>query len=373
MIYLDNSATSRYIPPVVMRAFESECKRKSNSGRSGHNDSITSALKIQKVREIICDFFKMKDGETVFTKNCTEALNLAIIGSYSGGHVVTTVTEHNSVLRPLSYLQKTRRAEISFARPDKNGGVSLERIKCALKQDTRTVIVNACSNVTGTPNDYEEICKYCAENGIRTILDVSQMAGHRQIEADKIGCDMICCSGHKGLYGLQGTGFLTFNERVKIEPIMFGGTGTESIKTEQPTVYPESLESGTLNSAGIIALGEAVKWVDSKLDRLAEENLRETATLITELKKNARFRIYSKPNESGIVAFIVTGHDSETIADYLNECDIAVRGGLHCAPLMHKYLGTLNSGLVRVSFGYNNTPKDIEKLINALNRFVKTH
>lgn len=373
MIYLDNSATSRYIPPTVMKAFENECKRKSNSGRSGHNDSIASALKIQKVREIICDFFKMKDGETIFTKNCTEALNLAIIGSYSGGHIVTTVTEHNSVLRPLTYLQKTKRADVSFARPDKNGGVGLERIKCALKQDTRLVIINACSNVTGTPNDYEEICKYCAENGIRTILDASQMAGHRRIEVDKIGCDMLCCSGHKGLYGLQGTGFLTFNERVKIAPLLFGGTGTESIKTEQPTIYPESLESGTLNSAGIIALGEAVKWVDERIEKLSDDNVRNTETLISELKKNSRFKIFSTPNQSGIVAFIVPGQDSETIADYLNECDIAVRGGLHCAPLMHKYLGTVNSGLVRVSFGHNNTRKDTEKLVTALNRFIKTH
>lgn len=371
MIYLDNSATQRYIPPVVMKAFIEECNRKSNSGRGGHNDSIASALKIQKVRERICDFFSIKDGETVFTKNCTEALNLAIIGSYSGGHIVTTVTEHNSVLRPLSYLEKTKKAVVSYARPEKKAGVTLERIKCALRNDTRLVIINACSNVTGTPNEYEEICKYCAENGIRTILDASQTAGHKRIEMDKIGCDMLCCSGHKGLYGLQGTGFLAFNERVKITPVLFGGTGTDSISTTQPTVYPESLEAGTLNGAGIVALGEAVNWIDSRLEKLSKENVIGSETLITELKKMKGIKVYSKPNESGIVAFIRTGTESEVIADYLNECDIAVRGGLHCAPLMHKYLGTLNTGLVRVSLGYNNTRKDIERFLRAMERFTR--
>lgn len=368
MIYLDNAATTRYLPPEVLKAFIEECNRKSNPGRGGHNDSINSALKIQKVREIVCNYFNNKDGETVFTKNCTEALNLAILGSYNGGHIVTTVTEHNSVLRPLSYLENTKNVAVSFARPDKSKRVTLDRIKGSIRIDTRLVIINAESNVTGTINDYEEICAYCAENGIRTIVDASQLAGHKRIDMRKIGCDMLCSSGHKGLYGLQGTGFLTFNGRVKIRPILFGGTGTDSMKTTQPEYYPEGLEAGTLNTAGIVALGRSIEWVDGKTEKIGNDNMKNTEYLIAELKRIPDIKIYSEANPSGIVAFMLKGTDSTKISDYLNDRGIAVRGGLHCAPLMHKYLGTISTGLVRVSLGYDNTKREIQKLITCIER-----
>lgn len=213
MIYLDNAATTRYVPDEVLTAFIKECNQKSNSGRSGHKDAVNSALKIQKVRELVSDFFGNSGGETIFTKNCTEALNIAILGFRPSGHIVTTVTEHNSVLRPLSFLEKQRQVSVSYARPEKSGKVTLERIRGVLTSATHLVIINACSNVNGSINDYEEICKYCAENGIRTLIDASQLAGHRKINMKSIGADMLACSGHKGLYGLQGTGFLTFNPK----------------------------------------------------------------------------------------------------------------------------------------------------------------
>lgn len=369
MIYLDNAATSRYVPKEVLKCYVNECKHKSNAGRGGHNDSIATALKIQHCRDIICNYFSLSDGETVFTKNCTEALNIAILGGYSGGHIVTTVTEHNSVLRPLNYLERTKKVEASYVRPDKSGRVTLDRIRCALKLETRLVIINACSNVTGAENDYEDICRYCAENGIRTIVDASQIAGHKRIDMGSLGCDILCSSGHKGLYGLQGTGFLVFNTRMRLRPIIFGGTGTESLSVVQPENYPEALESGTLNASAIIALGKAIEWVNPRTEITSESNLKYTEFIITELKRTKDVRVYSKPNVSGIVAFIIDGADSEKIADYLNYNGIAVRAGLHCAPLMHKYLGTLNSGLVRVSLGFDNTLGDIYAFLRAIERF----
>ena len=371
MIYLDNAATTRYVPDETLAAFIKECNLKSNSGRSGHKDAVNSALKIQKVREYVCDFFGNSGGETIFTKNCTEALNIAILGTQTKGHIVTTVTEHNSVLRPLSHLEKTSGVSVSFARPEKNGRVTLERIRGLITPQTYLVIINACSNVTGTINDYENICKYCAENGIRTLVDVAQLAGHKRINMKSIGADMLACSGHKGLYGLQGTGFLTFNPRIKISPILFGGTGTSSFHITQPTDYPEALEAGTLNGAGIVALGKSMEWVSKKMETLGIENEKNSKLLVEGLKKIHSLKIYSTPNESGIVSFIVKGRNSEELADFLNENNIAVRGGLHCAPLMHKFLGTAGTGLVRVSFGYNNTERDVLKVLKAVERFVK--
>lgn len=369
MIYLDNAATSRYVPKEVLRCYISECRRKSNAGRGGHNDSISSALKIQYCRETICNYFSMPDGETVFTKNCTEALNIAILGGYKGGHIVTTVTEHNSVLRPLNYLERSKNVEVSYVRPDKCGRVTVDRIRCALRADTRLVIINACSNVTGGENDFEEICRYCAENGIRTIVDASQIAGHKRISMNSIGCDILCSSGHKGLYGLQGTGFLVFNTRMQLRPIIFGGTGTQSISLSQPDEYPESLEAGTLNSAAIIALDKAIQWVGARTELIANNNLKYTELIISQLERIQGIRIYSKPNVSGIVAFIIDGVESERIADHLNYNGIAVRAGLHCAPLMHRFLGTINSGLVRISLGYDNTLGDIYTFLRAIERF----
>lgn len=368
---MDNAATTRYVPDETLAAFIKECNQKSNSGRSGHKDAVNSALKIQKVREYICDFFGNSDGETIFTKNCTEALNIAILGTQTKGHIVTTVTEHNSVLRPLTHLEKTAGVSVSFARPEKNGRVTLERIRGLITPQTYLVIINACSNVTGMINDYENICKYCAENGIRTLVDVAQLAGHRRINMKSIGADMLASSGHKGLYGLQGTGFLTFNPRIKINPIMFGGTGTSSFHTTQPSEYPEALESGTLNGAGIVALGKSMEWVSKKMDTLGKENEKNAKLLVEGLKKIHSLKIYSVPNESGIVSFLVKGRNSEELADFLNENNIAVRGGLHCAPLMHKFLGTGGTGLVRVSFGYNNTERDVLKVLKAVERFVR--
>lgn len=371
MVYLDNAATTRFVPDEVLTTFIKECNQKSNPGRGGHKDAINSALKIQKVRENISEFFGNTGGETIFTKNCTEALNIAILGTYTKGHIVTTVTEHNSVLRPLSYLEKHGGVTVSFARPERSGKVTTERIKGLITPSTYLVIINACSNVNGNINDFENICKYCAENGIRTLVDASQIAGHRRINMASIGADMVACSGHKGLYGLQGTGFLTFNSRMKINPIMFGGTGTSSFYTTQPSEYPESLESGTLNSAGIVSLGKAVEWVNKKMETLAKENEKNSKLLLEGLKKIHSVKIYSSANESGIVSFIVKGKNSEELSDYLNENNIAVRGGLHCAPLMHKFLGTLSTGLVRVSFGYNNTERDVIKVLKAVERFEK--
>ena len=370
MIYFDNAATSRYIPMAAMNAFVKECSEKSNPGRGGHSDSVRAAIEVYKAREVVNRFFN-NDGECVFTKNCTEALNLAILGIRRKGHVITTVTEHNSVLRPLTYLKECGKIDVSFAKTDAFGAVSLENVKRLLREDTYMIVLNCCSNVSGICNDYENIFSYFAEKGIITVADGAQIAGHKRFDMKACGCDVFASSGHKGLHGLQGTGFLLFNRALKINPLMFGGTGTDSIMINQPTGYPESLESGTLNTAGVRALAAAVKWTDENFESLAAENKRLTTALCDGLKSIKGVRVVSSPDSIGIVSFIPDGLDSESVADHLNEAGIAVRGGLHCAPLMHKRLDTLKSGLVRVSVGRGNTLKEVRTFLSVLEKYLR--
>jgi len=373
MIYLDNAATSRYMPIEVLNAYVGECAKKSNPGRGGHSDSIDSGLKVFHARERLNAFFNNINGECVFTKNCTEALNLAILGTAKKGRVVTTVTEHNSVLRPLSYLTRKKQIEVSYARPDDSGAVTWDSVKPLLTDDTYLVIVNCCSNVTGKENDYQGIFEECSNRGILTLADGAQIAGHKRFDMQKTNCDMFATSGHKGLLGMQGTGALLFSKKIKINPIIYGGTGTDSIMTFQPCSYPESLEAGTLNTAGICALQKAVEWCDKNLERVAYKNKSLSQTVIDGLSELNRVKIYSSANTSGIVSFIIKGIDSESIADHLNENRVAVRAGLHCAPLMHKHLGTLSSGLVRVSVGYDNDYKQVNYFLKVMQKYIENN
>ncbi|MBQ7653239.1 MAG: aminotransferase class V-fold PLP-dependent enzyme [Clostridia bacterium] len=366
MIYFDNAATSRYMPYEVMNAYVKECSRKSNAGRGGHSESVRAGLIVYKARERINRFFGNEKGECIFTKNCTEALNLALLGIKLRGHILTTATEHNSVLRPLSAL-KERGVEVSYVTPDREGRVTLERIKPYIRSDTYMIALNARSNVTGEKSEYERIFAYATEKGIITLLDGAQEAGHGRINMNHSNVDLLALAGHKGLYGVQGIGCLLFRRGLKISPILYGGTGSLSVEIVQPEDYPEGLEAGTQNVAGIAALKAAVDWTDERLEEIAENNLRLTASLIDGLRSIDGLRIYSSSNAAGIVSFIKEGFDSERIADHLNEYGVAVRGGLHCAPLIHRHLGTLSTGLVRVSFGYGNTLKEVKYTLNTLN------
>lgn len=370
MIYFDNAATGGFKPSVVTDAAITTIKfMNANPGRSGHRLSIKGAETVFKTRTVLSSFFNAYNPDRViFTKNATEALNTLILGTAkNGGHIITTVYEHNSVYRPIERLKQTHGVTCTVI----DGDDVFDEVKNAITDDTYLIIVNHVSNVTGKETKLEEIKKAIGDREIIFAADVAQSAGHTEIDMQKIGLNAICGAGHKAMCGILGSGFLIFDDKTEIEPIIFGGTGTQSESLVQPEYYPERLESGTLNLPAICALGEGANYVKDNLTLFGETLETLTFALIGELKKIKGVTLYSEPNRYGIVSFLIDGFTSGEVADILSrEYDIAVRGGLHCAPLIHKKLGTLECGLVRASLAPQNTLKEVFSFTKAISHIV---
>lgn len=359
-IYLDNAATSRFKPRAVIRAVEKELKRPANPGRGGHKESINSARHVEDCREQIESI--TMNGNVVFTKSCTEAINLAIFGSYKGGEIITSLYEHNSVLRPLERLKKEG-AQISYI-STKSNLIYPEDLKRKITKKTSLVVLGEMSNVTGQIQPIEALGALLKEYGIPFCVDTAQSLGH--LNTDYKDVTMLAAPGHKGLHGVQGTGFLVFKNDVTIKPILYGGTGTESANLSQPLTPPEGQEAGTLNTAGIRGLKEAVKWTKRHFESVNYNVKYLSEILLDELKKIDVIRLYS-PRPNGVITFNIGDLSSTEVADILDaKYNICVRAGLHCAPLMHKRLGTLKQGAVRASLGYNNTEGDVYTLVKAV-------
>ena len=366
-MYLDNAATSRYVPPACMRAFVDAVQSKANAGRSAHRDSAALALAIYRVRRQIKQLVDNPEAEVVFTKNCTEALNLGIRW-VQYGHIVSTITEHNSVLRPLAELQQLGRVTYTLVAPDgPNVGVSAANIEAALQSNTRLIVVNHVSNVTGIANDVAGIGRLATARGIPFLVDAAQSLGHMPISMRAIGCDMLAAPAHKGLHGLQGLGFLVFNHSVRPLPLLYGGTGTDSMLITQPNTL-EGLEAGTLNGAAICALGAAIKWTQGHWQAIQKFSHAFGTRLYRGLGQIPRLRLYGGDN--GILSLAVQGLSSAQVADKLDEMGLATRAGLHCAPMMHKFLGTVKQGLVRLSWGWNNHLYEVERIVACLQSIV---
>ena len=374
MIYLDNAATTRFKPERVIKALIEETRHGANPGRSGHKAAAESALKVYRARENIKDFFNAPNHEVIMTKNCTEALNLAIFGAVrQGGHVITTAYEHNSVLRPLYKLYSEKKIKLTVISPDKGGNISPRCIASKFTRDTVMVITTHVSNVTGKMLDIGETGRLCAKAGILYVVDASQSAGHVDIDVPKANVDILCAPGHKGLHGVQGTGFLLTHERILLNPLLFGGTGTASDNVYQPKDLPESLESGTLNTPGIAALDEAVSFCRKNRTFITKTVRNRTEELLYGLKNLKNVIIYTPPTEyNGVVSFNVDGLTSTETADRLNVRDVAVRAGLHCAPLAHNYLKTLDIGAVRASVAADTSAKDVRIFLSALEKIIKS-
>ncbi len=370
MIYFDNAATGGCKPPQVLESVISTLRYLSvNPGRSGHRLALTGAEFVWKTRKKLADFFNAPSPKRVcFTKNCTEALNVAIYGLYRrGGHVVTTCLEHNSVLRPLYDLQRRRELTFEVASPKNGTFITAEDIASLLRENTDMVVLNLVSNVTGARADVENIGRLCAQRNILLVVDGAQACGHCPIDFKKMNVDALAVAGHKGMYGIQGSGALILSERCNPRPLLCGGTGTDSLSLLQPETYPERLESGTLSLPAVISLAEGVTYLEKNATQFATSVMRMTDRLLHGLKNIPKITVYSKPNPAGIVAFSMDDLPSQAVADALSEnYDIAVRGGLHCAPLAHAFLGTSESGLVRVSLSPHNTTKECQKLLLAL-------
>lgn len=372
MIYLDNAATGGFKPSqAIEAAFFAMKYLNANAGRSGHRLAITCADEVYETRKTLARIFSAKIERVIFTANCTAALNQAIYGlATSGSNVVTTVTEHNSVLRPLYDLEKRGEITLTVVAPE-TGGVTADDIANALTDETRLVVVNAVSNVTGASNDVYAIGEMLEKRNINYIVDGAQAGGHIPLDVQKLKCDALCLAGHKGLYSIQGAGALILGNRTVIKPLLRGGTGIDSFNPDMPDDLPDRLEAGTLALPAIRSLKEGAAYACGALSYTAGQLTALTDRLISELSDRPYLTVYSLPNPCGIVAFKHKEIPSQEVADLLSErYDIAVRGGYHCAPLMHKFLGTEKFGLVRVSASPMNTRREIKALISALDEIT---
>lgn len=368
MIYLDNAATGGFKPQSVQRAVSSAIAVCANAGRSGHALSVQGMQRITACRQLLNDFFHGYGLErVVFTKNATEALDIVLFGTLQkGDHVVTTVAEHNSVLRPLHYLQN-QGVVVDYAPLDEKGCLSVANIASLVKSNTKAVVITLASNVTGT---------YLSIPALRQVLpqqtwlicDGAQACGHVAVDMQAWGIDALAVAGHKGMLAMQGSGVLLFSTRLQPNPFMFGGTGSDSLNPEMPMFYPDRLEAGTLNYPAICSLAEGVLYLNSHLSSMKKKVEDLTNQLIAGL--SSLVQVYSEPNPFGIVAFDLPHLSSEQVATVLSDdYGIAVRGGWHCAPLMHRALGT--TGLVRASVSSFNTAREVWQLCRAVEQIVR--
>lgn len=372
MIYLDNGATS-YPKPRVMTAAMEECMLRycGNPGRSGHQMSMKTGEEVYRARRKIAHFFQIEKAEQiVFTKNTTEALNLGIKGVLSAGdHVITTSMEHNSVLRPLKALEKKGVCQ-SVIRADRQGLITVSDIEKTIRPNTKLIILTAASNVTGGKMPLTEVGCLAKKRGILFMVDGAQGAGCMELNVGRQNIDLLAFPGHKGLLGPLGTGGLYVRPGVRIEPLLEGGTGTESKSRLQPREFPEGFEAGTVNAPGIIGLGCSTGFVEKiGVDVIAQYEESLIAYLDACLDNMPGVIRYGPDaaQKTGITLFNIEGIAAEEVTAILNaQYGIAVRGGYHCAGLAHKTIGTWELGGVRVSVGPFTTRAQMEKLTDAV-------
>jgi cysteine desulfurase family protein len=377
MIYLDNAATTWPKPPEVIRAM-SECMESfaANPGRGSHQMSLKASRIVNETRQQLSSLFGVTNpADIVFTQNATEALNLAIKGFLRpGDHVVTTSLEHNAVRRPLEFM-KNHGVSVTYVPAETNGTVSVKKIEEAITRETRLVVVTHGSNLTGTVIPVEEIGRITRARGIRLLVDAAQTAGVFPIDVEAMGIDMLAFTGHKSLYGPQGTGGLYIHPEVVLTPLLHGGSGGQSELPDMPPNRPDRYEAGTRNTVGIAGLGAGLSFVKRTGIDVIRKHEQELANLLSqELQAIPGVHLFgpSLPAERvPIVSFQVEGFDSTEIGFILDQhYQIAVRTGLHCAPLAHETLGTLQGGLVRVSVGFFNTRQEIHDLADAIREIV---
>ncbi|MBU3181357.1 aminotransferase class V-fold PLP-dependent enzyme [Clostridium psychrophilum] len=372
MIYLDNAATSFPKPPKVysevLRCMENYA---ANPGRSSHDMAIEASSKIMDTRQELSEFFNIPDLlNIVFTCNATQSLNIGIKGILKpGDHVISTVIEHNSVLRPLNYLSK-KGITFTLLGVDKNGYLNINNLKKEIRGNTKAIIINHTSNVLGTIQDIRLIGQIAKDSGIVFMVDASQSAGVISIDVERDNIDLLAFPGHKGLYGPQGTGGLYIREGVELDSFIQGGTGSESFSMNQPDFLPDRFESGTLNTPGIAGLYEGIRFIRKVgIENIRKHEIMLVEYLVEELSKLSYINIYGGcdyKNRGAVVSLNIDNVDVSEVGELLNKHKIAVRTGFHCAPLIHNIIGTSKRGTVRISPGYFNNLEDIEELIKAL-------
>ena len=375
MIYFDNAASGGFKPSNVIDTAVSVIKYlNANTGRSLHRLSQTASSYVFSCRKKVAEFFNVKSvSRVIFTKNCTEALNLAIHGGIPKGKVLTTTLEHNSVLRPLFTLEKKGDITLDIITPKNKRFITASDIIDHYDSTVSAVVINASSNVTGECANLLEIGEFLKNKKALFIVDGAQAGGHIPLDVTRYNIDMLALAGHKGLYSIQGIGVLLLNEGVTVNPIIEGGTGTESFNPFQPDVYPEKLESGTLNLPAICSLEEGITYVENSLSYVSNYRLELTEYLVDRLSRVDGVTLYSTKNPVGIVSFAVENLSSSEVTEILSsKYDIAVRGGFHCAPLIHKMLNTDDGGLIRASLSPHNTKREVNALISAVKEIANS-
>lgn len=377
MIYFDNAATSLQKPEAVIEAVAEAMKSLGNASRGAHSAALGSNRMVYETRELLAELFRIDDPSRIaFTMNATESLNIAIAGIFRPeDHVITTVMEHNSVLRPL-YRMEESGTELSFLQADKKGNISYEELENAIRSNTRAVICTHASNLTGNVLDLERIGEICKKHRLLFLVDASQTAGIIPIDVQKMKISVLCFTGHKGLLGPQGTGGIYVAPEINIRPLVVGGSGVQSYLKTQPDEMPARLEAGTLNAHGIAGLHAAVSYIIEKgVEQIYQEEHEKTDYFYRMIRSIPDIHIYGDPEaelHAPIIALNIGDYDSAQVADELMETyGIATRAGAHCAPLMHQALGTQKQGAVRFSFSQFNTRKELDAGIQALRELAE--
>ena len=377
MIYLDSAATSYHKPDGVARAVAEAISHMGNPGRGAHEASLDASRVVYGTREKMAGLFGVEEAsQIVFTANSTESLNIAIQGLVDpGDHVITTVMEHNSVLRPL-YLCQQRGVSLTILPFSAAGTVTPEAIEAVIRSNTRMIVCTHGSNLTGDLNDLEAIGRVCKKHHLLFVVDASQTAGVFPIQMDSMNIDVLCFTGHKSLMGPQGTGGMCVRKGVRIRPLLVGGSGIDSYSKIHPQVMPTALEAGTLNAHGIAGLSAAldfIKKVTPDVIRQREEEL--TRRFVSQIKSIPGVKLYGNYEQfprAPILSLNILDYDSGEIADVLaQDYGIMTRAGAHCAPLMHEALGTKSQGAVRFSFSYFNTEEEIDHAANAIRELAE--
>lgn len=378
MIYVDNAATTFPKPKIVTdKIMECSLGYAGNPGRSGHKLAMKMDLEIYETREKICKLINGTEPlNVIFTFNATDSLNIAIKGVLEkGNHVITTSMEHNSVLRPLNQLRKDEIIDLSIVYADKQGYVNPQKIFDAVTPETKMIVTTHMSNVFGTIVDIKSIGEFCKENNILYLVDAAQSIGVLDIDVQDMNIDLLAFPGHKAFFGPMGTGTLYIKEGIKVKPLRQGGTGSYSHSIDQPDLYPDSLESGTPNGVGIIALGKGIDFINEVgIDNIRNHEISLKNHFIDLLKDNDDIILYGTldDRQGAVVSLNVKDMDSSEVSYILSdEFDIYTRPGFHCAPLAHKSLGTDELGAIRFSFGYFNTIKEVEQCVNALKIIIE--
>lgn len=373
MIYFDNAATTLRKPPCVIKAVTRALQDMGNAARGTHETSLTASRTIYHARIKAAELFGCKRPDhVVFTANATEALNIAINGLFSpGDHILSTDLEHNSVLRPLYRLEAERNVSLSFLPADRLGNIDYADFEHLTRPETRAVVCTHASNLTGNLLDLERIGQFTREHGLLLVVDASQTAGCIPIDIEKTGIDVLCFTGHKGMFGPQGTGGMCIRQGIEIRPWKVGGSGVQSYSPTQPEEYPTRLEAGTLNGHGLAGLSAAMDFLsETGLETIHAKEIslmRRFYEGVKDIRGIKLYGDYSTDNRTAIVALNLGDYDSGAVSDALAEdYGIATRPGAHCAPRMHEALGTREQGAVRFSFSWYNSEDEIDTATRAL-------